>query len=332
MSRTSLRLTIVLGGLVAMALFAPPVRVVLQADVTTRQKVTTKFEGMMGRLAGMAGGAASKDGMTSTLAVTGTRKASRTDNTGQIIDLAEERVYEVDYKKKEYRVTTFAEMRERMKKAQEDLQKSMKDMPDQDRNELDESGKEIEISVDVKETGQTKSIAGHTARQMVVTLTAHEKGKTLEEGGGMVMTNDTWMGPKVAALDEIWQFDLKYFTAVYGDGLDAMAGQMTSAVAMYPNLKQLLAQMEDKVKAMDGTALMTTMTVETVRSAEAMAQASAAAPTGGGLRGALARRALGNRKVEPRSLLVTSTTETLSIDTSVNEADLAIPAGFKLKK
>jgi len=287
---------------------------------------------MMGRLAGMAGGAAAKGGQTSTIAVTGTRKSSRSDNTGQLIDLAEEKVYDIDFKKKEYRVTTFDEMRERMKKAQEDLQTSMKDMPDEDRSELDQSGKEIEITVDVKDTGETRTIAGQSARQVIVTLTAHEKGKTLEDGGGMVMTNDTWVGPKIAALDEIWQFDLKYFTAVYGDSLDAMAGQLTTAVAMYPNLKDMLTQMEDKLKTLDGTTLMTTMTVETVRSAEAMAQASAAAPSGGGLRGALARRAMGNRKVEPRALLVTSTSETLSIDPSVNAADVAIPTGFKLKK
>jgi acyl CoA:acetate/3-ketoacid CoA transferase alpha subunit len=67
-----------------------------------------------------------------------------------------------------------------------------------------------------------------------------------------------------------------------------------------------------------------------VKSAAAMAQQPAAG--GGGLSGALARRMMGNKKPEQRSLLYTSTNETLSIDTTASEADVAIPAGFKEKK
>jgi hypothetical protein len=318
--------TIVLCGLLVAIALTPTI----SADVRTQQKVTVKFEGMMGRIMGMGGGAAAKDGLTSTLAVKGVRKASTNDRTGQIVDLSEEKVYDLDIRKKEYRVTTFAELRERMKKAQADAEKAAKVMPAEDKDELQQSGKEVEIKVDVKETGEKKSIAGHSARQVIVTVTAVEKGKTLEEGGGMVLTNDIWVGPRIAALNEVAQFDMKYFKAVYGDSLASMGDQLASLGAMYPSLQKMMAEMAGKMKALDGTPLLTIQKTETVKSAAAMAQ-QPAAPSGG-LGGALARRMMGNKKPEQRSLLYTSTVETLSIDATAADTDVAIPAGFKEKK
>jgi len=69
------------------------------------------------------------------------------------------------------------------------------------------------------------------------------------------------------------------------------------------------------------------MRTETVKSAAAMAQAPSG---GGGISGALARRMMG--KPQQRSVLFTSTNETLSIDPTATDADVAIPAGFKEKK
>jgi len=205
-------------------------------------------------------------------------------------------------------------------------------MPTEDRDQLDQSGKEIEVSVDVKATGETRTIAGHPTKQMVVTITAHEKGKTLEEGGGMVLTNETWVGPRLAALNEVGQFDLKFIKAVYGDSLSAMGQQFASMAAMYPSLQKVMAQTEDQMKKLDGTPLLVVQKTETVKSTAAMAQAPAAPASGGGLSGALARRMMGNKKPEQRSLLYTSTIETLSIDTAASDADVALPAGLKEKK
>ena len=45
------------------------------ADVKTRDKAQVKFEGMLGRMIGMFGGKAAKEGIVSTNAVKGDRKA-----------------------------------------------------------------------------------------------------------------------------------------------------------------------------------------------------------------------------------------------------------------
>ena len=99
----------------------------LRADVRADQKTHVQFAGMLGRMVNMFGGKAAREGVTSSVAVKGDRKATMNDTTGQIIDLSEEKVYDLDLKKKTYKVTTFAELRRRMeeaqKKAEEDAQK-----------------------------------------------------------------------------------------------------------------------------------------------------------------------------------------------------------------
>lgn len=315
-----------LSALVVVAFLAPA----LQADVKTREKTQLKFEGMLGRIMSMGGGAP-KDGLTNTVAIKGNRMASMNDQNGQIVDLSEEKIYMVDVKKKEYRVMTFAEMREQMKKIQADAQKAAKDMPAEDRSQLDEAGKQIEVTFDVQPGTGNKTIAGHNARHMIVTVTAKEKGKTLDESGGMVLTNEVWLGPRVAALDEVARFNMKFFTAVYGDSLASMGQQFAGLSAMYPGLQNIMKTMGEQMRKLEGTPLMTIQRTETVKSAAAMAQPPAASG-GGGLGGALARRMMGNKKPEQRSLLYTSTSETLSIDPSASDADVAIPAGFKEKK
>jgi hypothetical protein len=258
--------------------------------------------------------------------------ATFNDQNGQIVDLSEEKIYNIDFKKKEYRVMTFAEMREQMKKMQADAEKAMKDMPAEDRSQMAEATQNLEVTFDVKETGERKSIAGHQAKLVVVTVTAKGKGQPVEESGGMVITNEVWMGPRIAALNEVGQFSSKYIQAVYGDALAGMGQQFASLTAMYPGIQNAMKTMGEQMKKLDGTPLMTVQKTETVKSAAAMAQAQSAPSSGGGLSGALARRVMGNKKPEQRSLLYTSTSETLSIDTTATDADVAIPAGFKEKK
>src|SRR6476659_2166829 len=95
----------------------------LLADFRADEKTRVEFGGVLGRMMNLFGGKAAREGVTSTVAVKGDRKATLNDTTGQIIDLGEEKVYDLDMKKKNYKVTTFDELRRRMeedaKRAQE---------------------------------------------------------------------------------------------------------------------------------------------------------------------------------------------------------------------
>src|SRR5689334_22246349 len=88
------------------------------ADVRSDQKTQVKFEGGLGRVVNLFGGRAAREGVTSTVAVKGDRKATINGDRAQIVDLKEEKVYDIDFKDKSYRVQTFAEIIKQMQDAQ----------------------------------------------------------------------------------------------------------------------------------------------------------------------------------------------------------------------
>lgn len=318
-------------ALVAMVAIAAPA---MHADVKTREKTTFAMEGVMGGLVRMFGGKAAREGVTATVAVKGNRKSSFNDSTGEIIDLTEEKVYSIDVKKKEYRVVTFAEMRAQFEKAKADAQKRAAEAKPEEKEQMEEAGRQLEFDADIKETGEKKNIAGHDARQVILTITGREKGKTLDESGGFVMTTDMWLGPRLAALNELAEFQMKYFKAVYGGAFTAGdVQQMASLGAMYPSLATMAERMRTEGRKLEGTALSTTMTFEAVKSAEQMkASSQSSGSGGGGLGGMLASRMANRNKPQARTKVLTTTNEMLSVDTSVDAADVAIPTGFKEKK
>src|SRR5215212_8717480 len=112
--------------LVRIALIAVPLMTFawpISAEVKTRDKSQVKLEGMLGRMFNLFGGKSAKEGIEGKTAVKGNRKATLTDAGGTIVDLSEEKIYELDAKKKQYTVTTFAELRRRMDEAKEKAMK-----------------------------------------------------------------------------------------------------------------------------------------------------------------------------------------------------------------
>ncbi len=305
------------------------------ADVKTQEKGLVKFEGVLGRMMNMFGGKAAKEGVVSNVAVKGDRKASLTDNGGQIIDLGEEKVYDLDARKKTYKVTTFEEIRRQIREAQEKAAKEAKSQEGKEEQPA-QKGKEMEIDFDVKETGQKKEIAGYNTREVIATITVREKGKTLEESGGMVLISDMWLAPKIAAMKEIQDFDIRYAKAIDVTGAaGASAEQLAAALAMYPGLQKALARMQQEGTKMDGTPLESVLTVQGVKSPEQMqAKEEESSSGGGGLGGMLARKMMKKKSEEPagaKSTIMTITHQVMSVSTSVAPGDLQVPPDFKQK-
>ena len=321
-----------------------------RADVKSDQKTKVEFAGMLGRMFNMFGGKGAREGLTTSVAVKGDRKATMSGDAGQIIDLAEEKIYDLDLKKKSYKVTTFAELRRRweeaQKKAKEDAQKEAgreKDKP----AAADPAAKQMEIDFDVKNTGAKKSINGFDTHQSIVTVTVREKGKTLEQGGGMVMTSDMWLAPTIAAMKEVADFEVRYAKQLYGTMMTGVsAEQMAAAMAMYPMMKQALGKMTAEGGKIEGTAVMTTTTMDAVKSADQIAEEAKAGDSDskagasggvGGLLGGFAKKMAakkmgGDDANKPRASVMTMTNEVLKVATEVSPADVAVPAGFKEAK
>jgi len=328
-------------------LLAVALATVSRADVKTEEKSQVKFEGMMGRFVGMFGGKGARDGLINTAAVKGNRKMTVNEQTGQIIDLDEEKIYELDMRGKSYKVTTFAEMRRRMEEARERMSKAPRD-PGQP--PAQQGDPQMEIDFSLKESGQKKNINGYDCREVVMTIIARQKGKTLEEAGGMVMTSNTWLAPKIPAMKEILDFDMRYAQKMAGMFGIGGAESMAMALAMYPAMKEMMGKFQAENVNMDGTAILTVMTMESTANPQQSAQQQAQQQPqeeGGiasvrGLGGLIGRR-MAKRKAEGdappqgqgaggRSTIMTTTHELIKVSTALAPGDTSIPAGFKEKR
>ncbi|MGH9558324.1 MAG: hypothetical protein ACRD30_03725 [Bryobacteraceae bacterium] len=330
----------------------------LRADVKTQEKSQVQFPGMMGHMMSLFGGKAMREGLVDTVAVKGNRKITLNDMTGRIVDLDEEKVYDLDVKRKTYKVTTFDELRRQMeqeqeqaKNAQEKRQSSAKPSTEPQGNP---NAKQMQIDFDVKQTGANKDINGYHCREVVMTITVHEKDKTLEQSGGMVMTTHEWLAPRIDAMKETSDFDRRYAEKLNGPSYAMMpsADQMAAAAAMYPMLTEAIGKFNTENVNMDGTAILTSMTTESVASPEQQQQqqgaqqsdnsAASSPATLGGLFGGIGRRAIHNRDQKQkeqqqqtstpgRTTVMTVNQEVLNVATGVSASDVAIPQGFKQK-
>jgi hypothetical protein len=302
------------------------------ADVKTKDKSQFKLEGMLGRFVGFVGGKAAKEGVVGTSAVKGNRKATLNDMTGQIVDLSEEKVYDLDIKHKTYTVTTFDELRRRMRE-EEDRAKQEADKDQPGERQPEKPAKELEFDYDVKETGQKKQIAGYDTHEAVITVTVREKGKTLEEGGGMVMTTNSWLGPEIPEMKELTDFDIRYAKQLAGPEAVAQMQQLAVALATFPMMKNAITKMQQEGSKLQGSPLETTTVFESVKSKEQMAQTQQQQQSAGsGLSGMLARKMMKKEEPKARSTIVTLHNEYLEIAKSVDASDLAVPGDFKEKK
>ncbi len=333
---------------VLVASFACAAATTTLAAVKTEQKTTMKFEGGLGRVMGLFGGDAAKDGLVTTTVVAGDRMyTSSDDRRAQIIDLAEGRMYDLDLRDKKYEVTTFDELRERIEEMRERARKQAP--PDAPSRQADGDGqpqREVEVDLDVQRPGDTREFSGRQAELVVTTVTVREKGRTLEDAGGIVMTARSWNTDDVTGMQEILDFQRRYAEAL-GEifGFESSAEQMTSAMAMFPGLGEAMKRFQEEGVQAEGTAMLTEMTFENVKPKAEVAAAPAPAPEPeqprrgrfgglGGLGDRLGRSIGGGGDADadagkPRSTIFETTSELLNIDTNPDTTLTVIPADFE---
>jgi len=310
------------------------------ADVRIQEKTKFQLSGVLGQVVNIFGGKAARDGVEHSVAIKGNRKVTVTDTTSQIVDLTEEKIYNIDLKKKTYTVITFAELRRQLeesrRKAEEEARKAK---PDQKSTEQPADAPQYEVDFEVTNTDETKALNGFTTRRALMTVAVREKGQTLDQNGGLMLTTELWLAPRIPEMNELQAFEVRYAQQLYGPMIAGASPQdMAAALAVYPQVKPALERMATEAKKLEGTPILTVVTADAVKSAAQLAQeqqTDASASPGNarsvsGLVGGLARRAV--KKEEPpkaRATFMTTSTEVLKISADVAAADVALPAGFK---
>ena len=324
----------------------------LVADAKVTQKTQVQFGGVIGSAVNIFGGARAKEGITSEVAVKGNRRISRAGDAAEIVDLSEEKIYNLDYKRKTYKVIGFDEVRKQFEDAREQAEKDA-EQSRANSGKKDPNAKEYVVDVDVKPTGKRETINGFDTKQTIVTITIHEKGKTLEQAGGSVLTSDMWLAPRIAAVREVEDFERRYLTKLWGDaGVDLRS--LTAILASAPELSKAMKELQ-KAK-IEGTSVRTALSFHTIpdprvkpeNEEEGASASQAAAKAIGGLMNRMkkkkseepAQEKNGDKNAEKKAaapeskgnMLFSSNMEVLSASSSASTSDVAVPADFKRSK
>jgi hypothetical protein len=313
----------------------------LQADFSYQQ--TTKMTGgaMMGamRVAGVFSRQA-REPMTATVSVKGNRLVHGYKDNSQIIDLDGETITDINFSNKTYSVVTFAEMKEQIEKAMQRIS--------------DDKSAQAEFQVSVKATGATRQIAGHDAKEMLLTMTMEGTDQKSGQKGGMAVTTSVWLIPKVSGYDEMTAFYMKM-----AEKLNWTPGGGGMAAAR-PDLAKAMAAAAKEMAKLDGMQVLQVMRMMPAMEGQPVSgsggpapqqqsQPQAEAPSiGGAIRGIGGFGGFGRKKkqeepkkeaaAEPAAapagdssgVLMEMTTEMSEFSSaSVDASKFAVPAGFK---
>ncbi|HTM47377.1 MAG TPA: hypothetical protein VL285_01770 [Bryobacteraceae bacterium] len=335
----------------------------LLADFSYDQ--VTKMSG--GAMAGVMkfAGAFSKqlrEPMQATVAVKGNRMVHWTRDNAQIIDLDSETITSVNFARKQYSVMTFAEMTQAMERGMQRMQSGRKSEAPAESKPADTK---MDLKVDIKETGQTRQIAGYNARQVILSMKLEGTDQKTGQKGAMIVTNDMWLAPAVAGYEEIQEFHKKMaMKMAWTPGASAMAAGIGA------DMSRGMAGIAKEAAKMEGIPLLQVMKMTPTADGQPVTASSGAEgqapppqqsqakskPETPSLTGALAgrlggfggfgrkKKAAEPAKEEPKqeaaapaaasspgepATLMEMTTEMSGLSRTADESKFAIPAGFK---
>ena len=177
----------------------------MRADFTY-QETTQMTGGSMLAIMRAAGPFArqAREPIVSTHIIKGNRMATVTKDHVTVMDLDKETVTTIDLAKKTYSVMTFAEMKQMLEDAQQRLQKAKTEKGDNSKDPQIQAS----FKVSAKATGQTKSVQGLTAKEVLITMDIQGTDQQTGRSGGMSISTDTWMAP-VPGYEEVKAFHQK---------------------------------------------------------------------------------------------------------------------------
>lgn len=270
----------------------------LQADFTyqeTSQMTGGALMAMMNALGPLA--RQSREPIVSTHIVKGNRMATLTKDRTTIIDLDKETITTIDNAKKTYTVVTFEQMKQMMEQAQERVAARKGGQGDG----------QVNFKVSAKATGQTKTVQGLNAKEMVIEMAMEAADAKNGQSGTMNFTTDAWYAP-VPGYEEVKAFRQKMAVKMgymFGSGMASIAQMGTGQ----PNMRQGMEEMAKELSKVEGVPVESLMKMGGTANPGAGGDAAASQPPpqqqqqnqGGGLAGAALGRlggfgGLGRRK------------------------------------
>lgn len=233
-------------------LFAPAT---LLADFSYTE--TTRLTGgMIAQLSRSLGGLSKSmrritEPQTSNVYVKGDRMAHVSATDAQVWDLSKETITFIDFEKKTYSTMTLAEMKAAMEKSMQRMQNS---------REREKSNAEVNIKMDVKQTGKTKPISGMDAREVLMTLIMEAKDKKSGQTGATEMMSSIWVVDKVPGHDELTKFYTKMAEKMASTwGVSPLGRQAAMLGGTDPKMLEWAQQMAKEAEKLKGVHVMQIM-------------------------------------------------------------------------
>jgi hypothetical protein len=331
------------------------------ADVTTQERMSLAGEGMM-KFANMHG--------TTTTTIAGDRARTDSDltfesglvrtfsggagQTTEIVRLDQDKIIDINNKKKTYTETTFAEKRAQMQEMMEKMQKSQ-GAQQQQTSGVDESECEwSDPKADVKRTGEKAMVGGYQSERVtiVATQSCRNKKKPAEVCDfGLVL--DQWIAPGFEASKETIAYQQAYAERL-GLGAASSRDFAERAQSMFGRYKGIFEQIGAKMKDIKGYPVKSTMGLgvggpqcQDTQKVQQQGGPQSPPSIGGALGGALGGMFGGKKKAEPAPepttppttmpggliSLMSLTTELVSVSRdAIPPATFELPPGLKKVK
>ena len=221
----------------------------LRADFTYQE--TTQITGgsmvaMMKALGPLTRSA--REPIASTHIVKGNRMATVTKDHISVIDLDKENITTIDIAKKTYTVMTFAEM----KQAMEEAARRMQDRQNASKGNQN-TDVQAQFKVSAKATGQTKSVQGLNAKEILITMAMEGTDAKTGDTAGMEISTDAWYAP-VPGYEEVREFHKRMAVKLgdmFGSSMQQIA-QMATAQGGQANMSQGMEQLAKEMSKLDG--------------------------------------------------------------------------------
>jgi hypothetical protein len=215
------------------------------------------------------------DPVNSTILLKGNRMAHINPDSTEIIDLNQETITRMDHAKKQYTVVTFEEMKaaveEAMRKAQAQPQQAPAPQPTSSARPP-----ELKFKVTVTNTGVTKQVAGLSAAESILKMSAEAKDQQSGQTGNIAITNDMWMVPEIPGYSEVRDFNSRMAAKMgnmFNGTMPNMSPQMLSA---QPGIYSGMADMAKEMSKLKGVPVSQIMRMGTTADGSPLPAASEA--------------------------------------------------------
>ncbi len=211
---------------------------------------TSKITG--GALVGMMkfAGAFSKDArktmdpISSTTSLKGNRMVTKTADSSTIVDIDKETITTVNFAQKTYSVVTFAQMKQAMDEMSQKMQ--------QQKGAGGQPPPDMQFDIKMNDTGQTRTINGNNAHEIVMTMTMQGTDAKSGAKGGMDVTTDMWIAPNVAGYEEVRDFSRRMAQKIAWTPI-------ANPLINRPDMQRAMAELSKEGSKMDGLPVLETI-------------------------------------------------------------------------